>query len=160
MPKRKFLSRILTRYRRKLIREESDGLFNEESRTNSYVILNNSASDNDHDEIVNFNHATSEIKQEAINLPFFDLTNISASDISLNNVSLHREDNITEDNIREDNNSEKENNDFKAFLVLSRIVFFIFIAFIVQFENSTSNLFQFPKMCKDIITYTIIFHYY
>lgn len=121
MPKRKFLSRISTRYRRKLIREESDelfALFNEESRINSYVNFNNSASDNDHDEIVDLNHAIFEIEQEAINLPFPDLTNISASDISLNNVSLHREDSIiTEGSIREDNNLEKENDDFKAFLV-------------------------------------------
>lgn len=112
MPKRKFLSRISTRYRRKLIREENDelfALFNEESRVNSYVNFNNSASDNDHDEIADLNHAIFEIEQETINLPFPDLTNISASDISLNNVSLHREDSIiTECSIREDNNSQRK----------------------------------------------------
>src|SRR5580765_4877524 len=124
MPKRKlFQQDISTRYRRKLIRKESDelfALFNEESRTNSCEILNNSVSDNDHDESVNFNRVISEIeKEEAINLPFSDLTNISASDFFLNNVSLHREDYIiTKDNIREDiNNSEEENDDFKTFLV-------------------------------------------
>lgn len=59
--------------------------------------------DNDHDVIFNFNHTTSEIEHEETNLPFSDLTNISATDISLNNVFLHREDNIRK------NNSEKEN---------------------------------------------------
>lgn len=83
MPKRKFMSCISTRYRRKLIREESDELFvlfNEESRTNSHVILNNSALDKNHNEIVNCNRAISAIEQEAIE-SFSDFTNISASDI-------------------------------------------------------------------------------
>lgn len=84
MPKRKlFQQDISTRYRRKLIRKESDelfALFNEESRTNSCEILNNSVSDNDHDESVNFNRVISEIeKQETINLSSSDLTNISSA---------------------------------------------------------------------------------
>lgn len=125
MPKRKlFQQDISTRYRRKLIREESAelfALFNENSRNNSCELLNNLVSDNDsHDEIANFNRVIFEIdeKQETIiNLPFFDLINISVSDFYFNNVSSYREDNITtKDNIREDNNSEKEN-DFKTFLV-------------------------------------------
>lgn len=130
MLKRKSPSRISTRYRRKLIREESDklfALFNEEFGINTNIILNNFAS-SDHDEIVNCNHAIfDETEQSIINSSFSDLTNIinktnitniSASGVLINNISLHREDNIRQDsNIREDNNSEKENNDFEAFLV-------------------------------------------
>lgn len=86
MPKRKlFQQDISTRYRRKLIREESEELFVlfNEPRTNSCVILNNSVSGNDHhDESVNLNRVISEIEKQdkAINLPCFDLTNISESD--------------------------------------------------------------------------------
>lgn len=69
MSKRKCLSRISTRYRRKLIREESDELFplifSKECRVDSHIIMNNSASlsnDSD-DEIVhaaNVNNILSE----------------------------------------------------------------------------------------------------
>jgi len=126
----KLPSRISKRYRRKLIREESDklfALFNEESGINTNVILNNSVSS---DEIVDLNHAFFDETEQntinnTINLPFHDLTiltnitnrtnitNISASAASINNnVSLHRE-----DSIRENSNSEEKSNDFKAFLV-------------------------------------------
>ena len=120
MPKRKFMSSISTRYRRKLSREESDDLldqFNEECRANSHIILKNSDSDNNHDEIANFNYAISEIEQETTNVPFSDFRSISASDISLNNISIHRESSITEDIVREENNSEIENDDFDEFLI-------------------------------------------
>lgn len=116
MAKRKLLS---TRYRRKLIREESDELFSifhEESRVNLYAILNNSASDNDHVEIEHvdyFNNAVSEIKQETINLPLSDKTNISASGASLNRELLPRI-LLTEE---DDSNAQKENNNFTSFLV-------------------------------------------
>lgn len=90
MPKRKFLSDISTRYRRKLIREESDDLislvFNKESVANSHLTFNNSASDNDHDEIVRVELNNAGIMQAGINLSLSDETNISESDVSLNNV--------------------------------------------------------------------------
>lgn len=123
MPKRKlFQQDISTRYRRKLIRDESDelfALFNENSRTNSSINLNKSVSDNDdHDEIVNFNRVISEIEEQEI-IPFSDLTNTSAYDF-FKIITSDREDNviIMKDNIRdEDNNLEKENDDFTTFLV-------------------------------------------
>ncbi|XP_029170333.1 uncharacterized protein LOC114940024, partial [Nylanderia fulva] len=120
MPKRKYPSRISTRYRRRLIREESDELFplicnNEEPRTNSRVIKNNSVLNNDNDEILhaNFNNALSAFVQETTNLSFSEETNIFESDTSLNNT-LVRTFIIEDDN---NNNLEKENNDFEAFLI-------------------------------------------
>ncbi|XP_026827842.1 uncharacterized protein LOC113562460 [Ooceraea biroi] len=117
MPKRKFKSHISTRYRRKLIREESDTLcsliFNEECTINSQVILSNSASESNHDDLVHVNpNNASAIVQEIINSSFSEQSNISEPcDVSLNNVSLH------EAFIGEENTSEKEDDDFKAFLV-------------------------------------------
>lgn len=124
------MSRISTRYRRKLIWEESDELFplifNETlPRANSRVIVNNSGALNNDNEIehVDFNNVLSEIVQKTKTLPSFsDETNISESNASLNNTVLRRT------FIREDviNNSDKENNnDFEAFLYngLLRIAF-------------------------------------
>lgn len=82
MSKHKCLSRISMRYRRKLIREESDELFpfvfsEEECRANSHKVRNNSASlsDNSNDGIVravNVDNALSEITQNETVLPFSD----------------------------------------------------------------------------------------
>lgn len=112
MSKRKCLLRISTRYRRKLIREESDELFpltfsEEECRANSHKVINDSASlsDNSGDEIVraaNVDNALFEITQNKTVLPFSDEINISKYNVSLSNAFSH------EICIREDdNNSEK-----------------------------------------------------